>query len=292
MQSSAPRRRPRTRWATEERPVQTITPSDGSRSATFSRSFQPAGPSTARSTTSTFKRIETSASIGTGPASTRCCQPAASSRLARTRRNPVSESSTARLRPGRPVIDSRSMRARGRLDEEVPYPINAAAAVRLAQPSPRRGGQDEPEGVALVTTRVDAQSAAHALDEPHADGEPEPAAGDTPLAGDPHRGLETPASTSRGDRRPATLDGDAPPLRIGRGADADPVAVARSVLERIGEKVVEDDGEEPGIGEHAGQWTCLHDGPVLLDAGAEGGDTVLDDVAHGDPAQLERLRRC
>src|SRR3954453_9662053 len=100
------------------------------------------------------------------------------------------------------------MRARERVGEEVPYPINAAAAVRLAQPSPRRGGQDEPERVALVTARVDAQYAAHALDEPHADGEPEPAAGDTPLAGEPHIGLEDPACISRRDRRaPAPAGG-------------------------------------------------------------------------------------
>ena len=37
IQSSAPSRRPRTRWDTEERPVHTTTPSDGKRSQTFSR---------------------------------------------------------------------------------------------------------------------------------------------------------------------------------------------------------------------------------------------------------------
>src|SRR4051794_21700994 len=46
--------------------------------------------------TRTFRRIDTSASIGTGLARTRCCQPAASRRLARTAKKPVSESSTAR----------------------------------------------------------------------------------------------------------------------------------------------------------------------------------------------------
>src|SRR4051812_42584095 len=48
--------------------------------------------------------METSASTGTGLASTRCCQPAASSRLARTWRNPVSESRTARRMGGWLVV--------------------------------------------------------------------------------------------------------------------------------------------------------------------------------------------
>ena len=42
-----------------------------------------------------FRRIATSASSGTGLASTRYCQPAPSSRLESTCRNPVSASSTA-----------------------------------------------------------------------------------------------------------------------------------------------------------------------------------------------------
>src|SRR5215212_2233490 len=47
------------------------------------------------SITIAFSRIATIASSGTGLASTRCCQPAPSSRLARTCRKPVSESRTA-----------------------------------------------------------------------------------------------------------------------------------------------------------------------------------------------------
>ena len=109
-QSSAPSRSPRTRWLTDERPVQTITPSAGRRSQTFSRYDQPAGPSTARSITSTLKRMEMSASIGTGLASTRCCQPAASSRFASTCRKPVSESSTPRRTGGWPVVDAIAQR--------------------------------------------------------------------------------------------------------------------------------------------------------------------------------------
>src|SRR3954454_4837933 len=95
-QSSAPSRSPRTRWATEDCPVQTITPSPGRRAQSLSRYVQPCGPSTARSTTTAFSRSATIASSGTGEASTRCCQPMPSSRLPRTCRKPVSESITAR----------------------------------------------------------------------------------------------------------------------------------------------------------------------------------------------------
>src|SRR5215217_6750827 len=95
-QSSAPRRRPRTRWATEDCPVHTTTPSCGSRAQSFSRYVHACGPSTARSSTTALSRMATSASSGTGEASTRCCHPAVSSRFVNTCRNPLSESTTAR----------------------------------------------------------------------------------------------------------------------------------------------------------------------------------------------------
>ena len=50
IQSSAPSRRPRTRWATVEPCVQTTTPRSGSIPQTRSRNSQPSGPSSARST--------------------------------------------------------------------------------------------------------------------------------------------------------------------------------------------------------------------------------------------------
>ncbi len=65
IQASAPSRSPRTRCATEDGPVQTITARPGSRAQTRSRYSQLPGPSTARSTTSAFSRIATSASAVT-----------------------------------------------------------------------------------------------------------------------------------------------------------------------------------------------------------------------------------
>ena len=58
--------------------------------------FQACGPRTAGSITTAFRRMATSASSGTGEASTRCCQPAAPRRLVRTCRKPLSESRIAR----------------------------------------------------------------------------------------------------------------------------------------------------------------------------------------------------
>ena len=64
IQSSAPSRRPRTRWATVEPWVQTTTPRSGSISQTRSRKSQPIGPSRPRSTSSAFSFIATSSSGG------------------------------------------------------------------------------------------------------------------------------------------------------------------------------------------------------------------------------------
>ena len=94
-QSSAPRRRPRTRWATVDCPVQTTTPSPGSPVHSRSRYSHAAGPRTARSTTTALSRIATIVSTGTALASTRCSQPRRSSRLVRTWRKPESVSMTA-----------------------------------------------------------------------------------------------------------------------------------------------------------------------------------------------------
>ena len=61
-QSSAPRRRPRTRWATVDCPVQTITRQRrAARRRRFSRYGHALGPSSARSTTKAPRRIATSA---------------------------------------------------------------------------------------------------------------------------------------------------------------------------------------------------------------------------------------
>ncbi len=98
IQSSAPSRSPRTRCATVEGPVQTTMPSSGSASQRRSSQLHACGPSTARSTTSALRRIETTASAGTGLASTRCSQPRRSSRLERTWMKPLSRSRTAMRR--------------------------------------------------------------------------------------------------------------------------------------------------------------------------------------------------
>ncbi len=63
--ASAPSRSPRTRWATEDGPVHTITASPGNREQTRSRYSQLPGPRIARSITSAFSRIATSASAVT-----------------------------------------------------------------------------------------------------------------------------------------------------------------------------------------------------------------------------------
>src|SRR5438067_5442537 len=95
IQSSAPRRSPRTRWATVDGPVQTTTPSSGSAAHSRSSHAQACGPSTARSMTRALSRIETTASVETGLASTRCSQPRRSRRLLSTWMKPLSRSSTA-----------------------------------------------------------------------------------------------------------------------------------------------------------------------------------------------------
>src|SRR5271165_371487 len=95
IQSSAPRRRPRTRWATVDGPVHTTMPNSGRAPHSRSSQAQAWGPSTARSTTRALRRIDTTASVGTGLASTRCSQPSRSRRLLRTWMNPLSRSSTA-----------------------------------------------------------------------------------------------------------------------------------------------------------------------------------------------------
>src|SRR5262249_33465151 len=66
IQSSAPRRRPLTRWATVEGPVHTTIPNSGNAPHSRSNQDHAWGPSTARSTTSALRRIETMASLGTG----------------------------------------------------------------------------------------------------------------------------------------------------------------------------------------------------------------------------------
>ena len=82
------------------------------------------GPS--RSTTMALSRIESSVSSGTGEASTRYCQPAASSRLERTCTKPESESRTA-IRAGDGVgLRSAHLHGRGYsggLDADREYPI-------------------------------------------------------------------------------------------------------------------------------------------------------------------------
>ena len=93
--ASAPSRRPRTRWATDDGPVQTITASPGSREQTRSRYSQLPGPTTARSTTSAFRRMDTSASAVTALESARRSQPSASSRFDSTCMKPGSRSMTA-----------------------------------------------------------------------------------------------------------------------------------------------------------------------------------------------------
>ena len=69
-------------------------------------SSSPAGRARRGRSRRAFSRIATIASSGTGLASTRYCQPAPSSRLERTCRNPVSESSTA-MRTGGGLASSR-----------------------------------------------------------------------------------------------------------------------------------------------------------------------------------------
>ena len=94
-QSSAPSRSPRTRWATVDGPVQTITPEARQPRADLSRgSVQALGPSTAGSTTSASTRSATSASERRRRGDQRCASPAASNRLASTCTKPLSESST------------------------------------------------------------------------------------------------------------------------------------------------------------------------------------------------------
>ena len=95
IQSSAPSRSPRTRWATVEGPVQTTIPSSGSASQSRSSHPHACGPRTARSTTSALRRIDTTASGGTGLASTRCSQPRRSRRFVSTWMKPLSRSRTA-----------------------------------------------------------------------------------------------------------------------------------------------------------------------------------------------------
>src|SRR5215210_1266531 len=84
--------------------------------------------------------MDTSVSIGTGLASTRCCQPAASSRLASTCRNPVSESSTARRMGGWPVAMASSI-APG--DDAVTRPARGVTGWSQV----RRAGPQSPGGV-------------------------------------------------------------------------------------------------------------------------------------------------
>jgi len=95
-QSSAPRRRPRTRWATVAGPVQTTTPSPGIAPQSRSRYGQPGEPSIPRSMTNAFSRMATKSSIGTGLPRARCSQLSASSRLPRTCSSPLSLSMTAK----------------------------------------------------------------------------------------------------------------------------------------------------------------------------------------------------
>jgi hypothetical protein len=102
-QSSAPIRRPRTRWATVDCDVHTTTPSPGRAAHSFSRYSHACGPSTARSITIAFRRIATTVSVGTGLASTRCSHPSRSRRLPSTWRNPESVSRTATRRCALPV---------------------------------------------------------------------------------------------------------------------------------------------------------------------------------------------
>ena len=98
IQSSAPRRSPRTRCATVDWPVQTTIPSSGSAPQRRSSHSHACGPRTARSTTRALSRIDTTASVGTGLASTRCSQPSRSRRLLRTWMKPLSRSRTAMRR--------------------------------------------------------------------------------------------------------------------------------------------------------------------------------------------------
>ncbi len=105
IQSSAPRRSPRTRWATVEGPVQTTMPSSGSAPQRRSSHVHACGPRIARSTTSAERRIETTTSAGTGLPSTRCSQPSRSRRLLNTWMKPLSRSRTA-MRRGEAVEDA------------------------------------------------------------------------------------------------------------------------------------------------------------------------------------------
>ena len=95
IQSSAPSRSPRTRWATVERLEVTTTPRPGTAPHTRSRNSQAWGPSTSMSTSRALSFIATSSSTGTLLESTRCSHPAPSRRLMKTVRNAVSVSMTA-----------------------------------------------------------------------------------------------------------------------------------------------------------------------------------------------------
>ena len=98
-QSSAPSRRPRTRWATVEPPVQTTTPAPAARRTGARASPRPAARTAPDRRRARDRRIATSVSVGVGPLSTRCSQPSRSRRLPRTCRNPESVSMTATRRP-------------------------------------------------------------------------------------------------------------------------------------------------------------------------------------------------
>ena len=95
IQSSAPRRSPRTRWATVEGPVQTTMPSSGSASQRRSSQVQAWGRARRGRRPGRSGASTTTASAGTGLASTRCSQPSRSRRLQRTWMKPLSRSRTA-----------------------------------------------------------------------------------------------------------------------------------------------------------------------------------------------------
>src|SRR5262245_58020998 len=119
--------------------------------------------------------------------------------------------------------------------------VDVQRRCRERTPTDRLSGrQDEVERVA-VGLRLDADRAAHAVDQAGADRQPEAGARGPALARDAAPRLEDALRLVGGERGALAGHDQLPALLAALRADLHEAAVARAVLERVGEQVLVDD---------------------------------------------------